>query len=73
MTAFAPNPERLDFFSVFRPPAMKLAECTCGHLKYTHRYLDAKLACTAWIPNEMPVPGVPSRCPCVEYTEIKNG
>lgn len=52
-------------FDFLRPQAIRLLECTCGHLKYTHRYLGAKLACTA-----EEVQG--ARCPCPEYTEIAN-
>lgn len=48
-----------NFFAFFRPPAIALAECTCGHLQYTHRYLGGKFACAA------------VSCPCPDYTKIE--
>lgn len=57
MSATSPDPEKKDFFTWLRPLPMKLAECTCGHLKYTHRYLGGKFACAA------------PACLCIEYTE----
>lgn len=49
----------MTFFGFLKPSKL-VPECTCGHLKYTHRYLGGTFACAA------------VECTCSEYTEITN-